>query len=355
MICKDQIETPALLIDLDALERNIRRMADYLQNKRAKLRPHFKTHKCPEIARMQLAAGAKGITCAKLSEAEILAGAGIQDILIANEVVESAKIERLARLALGARIGVAADNEANIRALSAAAKEAGSTLHALVEVNVGMGRCGVDTPEEALALASLISGLPGLEFEGIQAYEGHLAHMYDAEDRRLGVLDMVHQVAEVKALLEARCLQVKEISGGATGTYDMTGDGTIWTEIQAGSYVFMDTAYGALGLAFENALTVLATVVHKRPGVAIADAGMKTCSTDGGLPALKGIEGASVVALHEEHGAVYDERDQLHYLQKIEYIPGHCCTTVNLYDKYHCMRGGVLEAVWNIAGRGKSQ
>jgi D-serine deaminase-like pyridoxal phosphate-dependent protein len=349
------IETPALLIDMDSLDFNIRKMAAFIKDKSAKLRPHFKTDKCLEISYLQLAAGAKGITCAKLSEAEILAAGGIKDILIANEIIDPFKIERLARLAGGGvKITVAVDNEENIRTLSEAAIRAGTVIHVLIEVDVGMKRCGVNTADEVLYLAKRVMNSKGLVFEGIQAYEGHLAHVQDTESRRLGVNEMVAKVSGIKAYLEKNGIKVKEISGGSTGTYDITGDNTIWTEIQAGSYIFMDVAYGKLGLGFKNALTVLATVIHKRPGVAITDAGIKVCGTDQGLPEIKGHK-CTVTALNEEHGIIADETDELEYGQKIEYIPGHCCSTVNLHDKYHCMRNGLLEAVWPIEGRGKSQ
>jgi 3-hydroxy-D-aspartate aldolase len=304
---------------------------------------------------MLVAAGAKGICCAKLGEAETLVEAGIKDVLVANQIVDPVKVDRLAGLARsGCRIGVAADNEANIKDLSAAAARHGATIRVLVEVDVGMGRCGINTPEEALGLARLIAGARGLAFEGIQAYEGHIIHHRDLEVRRRGVRDMIAKVGGIKEHLEKKGLPVKEISGGGTGTYDITGDDTIWTEIQAGSYVFMDTVYNELGLSFENALFVLATVIHKRPGVAVTDAGQKVCTLEQGLPRVRGREHLSV-KLHEEHGLVADEKDELEYLEKIEYIPSHCCTTVNLHDRYHCVRNGLLEGTWPVAARGKSR
>lgn len=356
VMMKEQIETPALLIDLDILDWNIRTMADYMKGKKAKLRPHFKTDKCPTISHLQIAAGAKGITCAKLSEAEVLATAGIQDILIANQVVDPVKVFRLACLAQGSsKITVVVDNPENIDSLAEAVVKVGSTIHVLVEVDVGMKRCGVNTPEEVLYLAKKIVGAKGLVFEGIQAYEGHLGHIPDADARRRGVGQMIAKVERIKRALEENGIPVNQISGGGTGTYNITGDNTLWTEIQAGSYLFMDTEYDELGLTFQNALSVLTMVIHKRPGVAITDAGLKVCSTDGGLPALKNCRGVTLQRLHEEHGLLTDEGDQLTCLQKIEYIPSHCCTTVNLHDRYYCIRNGLLKAIWPIAGRGKSQ
>jgi D-serine deaminase-like pyridoxal phosphate-dependent protein len=350
----ESIETPALLVDMDALEWNIKVMADFMKGRRVRLRPHFKTHKSPAICHMQLVAGAKGICCAKLGEAEVLLTTGIPDVLIANQIVDPAKITRLAGLARGARVTVCVDNEQNVADLSAACAGAGSTLNVLVEVDVGMNRCGVKTAEEAVALAKRIAGSPGLHFEGIQAYEGHLVQLPRIEDRRAGVREMLEKIGRVKSLLEKAGLTVKEISGGGTATYNITGDDTIWTEIQAGSYVFMDTSYDQMGLPFRESLSLLATVIHTHAGRAITDAGMKVCSTDHGQPSLKGHPGMEVKT-NEEHGIVTDDAGVLRYAQKVEYLPSHCCTTVNLHDRYYCVRNGALEAVWPIPGRGRSQ
>ena len=349
-----QIETPALLIDLDALERNIRRMADYFKRRNATLRPHFKTHKCPEIARRQVAAGAEGITCAKVGEAEALVSGGIDDVFIANQIVAESRIRVLAELARRARIAVAVDNAENIASVSDAAQSAGTTLHLLVEVNVGMNRCGVDTQEEVLELAKKIIAAEGLAFDGIQAYEGHLVLNPDFETRSREVGEMIEKITCVKVFLEQNGIEVNRISGGGTGTYNLTGDNINWTEIQAGSYIFMDTKYNQLGLEFENALTVLATVIHKRPGVAVTDAGLKVCTAEFGMPRIKG-RPELALKFSAEHGSITDPNDQLQYLQKIEYIPSHCCTTVNLYDSFCCVRNGKLEDQWQITARGKSK
>jgi D-serine deaminase-like pyridoxal phosphate-dependent protein len=360
---KESIETPALLVDLDVLEDNIRLMSEFFRDRRAKLRPHFKTAKCPNIAHLQLASGAKGITCAKVGEAEVLVNAGVKDILVANQVVDPDKIYRLACMARGgAKIAVAVDRLENVDSLSAVARKVGAVLHVLVEVDVGMNRCGVNTEREALDLARRIVSAEGLEFEGIQAYEGHL--VYDTAQptrltdavKREGVRKMEQKVGGIKRCLERSGIPVNEISGGGTGTYHITGDGTIWTEIQAGSYVFMDNVYSRAGLPFGNSLSILTTVIHKRPGAAVTDAGLKVCSVDHGPPTIKDRPGLAIAGgLSEEHGRVLDERDELRYLQKIEYIPSHCCTTVNLHDRLYCVRRGMLEAVWPISGRGRSR
>ena len=362
--CKvEHIETPALLLDLDLLEENIRIMADFFKDRKVSLRPHFKTCKCPTVAHLQLEAGAKGITCAKVGEAEVLVNAGIRDVLVANQVVDPDKIYRLACMARGgARITVAVDCVENIESLSSVARNVGTTLHVLIEIDVGMNRCGVNTKEEALDLARRIGSAPGLAFEGIQAYEGHLVFdlhqptkLTDAVKRE-GVRKMQDKVGAIKSYLEDCGFPVKEVSGGGTGTYHITGDDTLWTEIQAGSYVFMDNVYSRGNLPFRNSLSILTTVIHKRPGMAVTDAGLKVCSTENGPPTIKDRPNLKILGnLSEEHGKVLDEGDELRYLQKIEYIPSHCCTTVNLHDQYYCVRKGRLEAVWPISGRGRSR
>lgn len=360
-IKKEQIETPALLIDLDILESNITTMADFLKEKKAKLRPHYKSYKCPTISHKQIAAGAKGITCSKVGEAETLVNAGIKDVYIANEIVGPVKILRIAGLARGgAKIGVAVDNSQNISDLSEAASKYGSKIYVFIEVDVGMERCGINTPEEALVLAKQIINAPGLVFEGIQAYEGHLVYSteipgYTDEYRRAGVQKMIEKVSMIKSALEKNGIQVKEISGVGTGTYNITGDNTIWTEIQAGSYVLMDNIYNRVGLKFKSSMTILSTIMHKRPGIAIADIGLKTCTTEQGPPEIKGYSHLKMhEELSEEHGLIDDPNDELEYGQKIEFTPSHCCTTVNLHDQFYCVRNGLLEAIWPIAGRGKS-
>ncbi len=355
MITKEQIETPCLLIDLDILEKNIRTMAEFFKDKKAKLKPHFKTFKCPAIAHKIINSGAKGICCAKLGEAEILVNSGIKDVLIANQIVDPDKIFRLAGLAHGeSKITVLVDNEENVRELSKAASLVGSTIYVLVEVDVGMKRCGVNTAEEVLKLAKAISSSDGLVFEGIQAYEGHLVHTPEYHIRFDGVQEVIKKITSIKEYLEKEGFKVNEISGAGTGTYAITGNNTIWTEIQAGSYVFMDTDYNRVGLPFGNALTVYSQVIHKRPGFAVTDAGLKVCAPDGGASVIKGHPEATLV-LNEEHGNITDEQDEFKYRQKIEYIPSHSCSTVNLHDYYYCVRNNYLEAVWPISARGKSK
>jgi len=354
VIRKNEIETPALLVDLDILESNIRKMAESFQGKRAMLRPHFKIHKCARIAHMQLAAGAKGLSCAKLSEAEVLATSGVNDILIANQIVDSQKVYRLARLAKNARITVCVDNTDNVAELSKAADACSSTIHVLVELEVGLNRCGVETNEEVLKLAKQISSSKGLVFEGFQAYAGHVCHLLDREERVSGTQKAEAIVKEKKEYVEAAGLEVKEISGAGTGTYNIHGNYDLWTEIQAGAYVFMDTNYCKLNLGFGQSLTVLTGIIHKRSGIAITDAGLKTCSNEAGPPVILGYPELPVV-LHEEHGNIIDKNDELRYRQKLEYMPSHCGCSVNLHDHYYCVRNDMLEAIWPISARGYSK
>jgi D-serine deaminase-like pyridoxal phosphate-dependent protein len=356
---KWELDTPALLIDLPAMERNIARMAAFFADKKAKLRPHAKTHKCPIISHKQLEAGnAVGVTCAKLGEAEVLAAAGIKDILIANQIVGPQKIARLMSLARQAEVMVAVDDPINVQQLSAAAVDAGVQLRVLVEVNIGMNRCGVEPGEPALELARRVAEARGLRFMGLQGYEGHLVMHRDLEERRQGTLAAMKRLVETRRLIESSGLEVEIVSGGGTGTYDITGRVEGVDEVQAGSYVFNDVRYRSVGAPFECALTVLATVISRpTPTLAITDAGHKVLTSEFGLPELVGVDGARLVGLSEEHGKLefrtpnYD----LHPGDRVELIPSHGCTTINLFDCYHVIRDGRLEAVWEISGRGRSR
>ncbi len=356
---KWDLDTPALVIDVPAMERNIARMDAFFADKKAKLRPHAKTHKCPTISHKQLAAGhAVGITCAKLGEAEALAAAGIKDILIANQIVGPQKIARLMGLAHQADVMVAVDDPVNVEQLSAAAVDAGVRLRVLVEVNIGMNRCGVEPGEPALELARKVAEAKGLRFMGLQGYEGHLVMHPNLDERRQRTLAAMKSLVDTRHLIEGAGLEVTIVSGGGTGTYDITGTIEGVDEVQAGSYVFNDVRYRSVGAHFDCALTVLATVISRpTPTVAVTDAGHKVLTSEFGLPELIGVEGASLTRLSEEHGKVEFEapnRD-LRPGDKVEFIPSHGCTTINLFDCYHVVRDDRLEAVWNIAGRGKSR
>jgi len=354
----DEVDTPALILDKAKLTRNIRKMADFAAGGPAQLRPHAKTHKCVEIAQLQLDAGAVGITCAKVGEAEALAGGGIPDILIANEIVGPLKIARLVELAKRCTVTVAVDDAGNVRQLSEAAVAAGVTLRCYVEVNIGMDRCGVESGSPALALARQVAAAPGLLFCGLQAYEGHLQNLEPFEERRARTEVDMRKALSVKEHIEAAGLRVANVSGCGTGTHTITGRLPWMTELQCGSYATMDAQYAAVGGAdYENALTVLATVISKpRPGKAIVAAGLKAITPELGDPAVL-LDGATWLDFSEEHGEITLEgpAQELRVGDKIELIPRHGCTTVNLYDQYHVVEDGVLTEVWKVAARGRSQ
>jgi D-serine deaminase-like pyridoxal phosphate-dependent protein len=356
------VDTPSLIIDLEVMERNLSTMAAFFADKHTKLRPHAKTHKSPIIAHKQLALGAVGITCAKLGEAEIMVEAGVPDVLIANEIVGPTKIARLVGLLHHARVTVAVDDPANLRALAAAASERGVTLDVLVEINTGMNRCGVEPGQAAVTLAQVAADLPGIRFRGIQAYEGHLVNVADAAERGERVRAAMAPIIESRHAIEAVGLPVEIVTGGGTGTFAHTGLVEGFDEIQAGSYVFMDAKYGevdGIGERFGPALTVLAMVIS-RPTAdrAILDIGRKTLGIDQGTPRLlDGPDGVRFLGFSEEHTtlAVEGAARELRPGDQVRVIPGHGCTTVNLYDRYIATRGGVVEAVWPIAGRGRAQ
>jgi D-serine deaminase-like pyridoxal phosphate-dependent protein len=357
----DAVDTPALVIDAAALERNIARMAAFFRQSRAVLRPHAKTHKSPVIAHRQLDAGAVGITCAKLGEAEVLAHAGVRDILVANQVVGEQKIARLVHLSRYAQVTVCVDDVVNAEQLSAAAQATGTSVGILIEVDVGMRRCGVEPGEPALELARRVAELPGLVFRGLQGYEGHLVNLREREERARRVRDAMAPLIETRRLIEDAGIPVEVVSGGGTGTYDMTSQIEGFDEIQAGSYVFMDATYckveGPAGV-FEPAAFLWSTVLSRpAPDRAVADIGLKTAATELGLPEAAGIEGVTVLGLSEEHARLRLEGEarSLRPGDKLRFLPGHICTTVNLHNHYIVVRDGIVEAVWSVAARGCSQ
>jgi 3-hydroxy-D-aspartate aldolase len=351
----EQLETPALVLDMDAMEENIRAMERLLSGTGIALRPHYKSHKCVELAWRQIEAGAKGITCAKLGEAEDLIQAGIGDILIANQIVDPAKIARLVHLAKCCRLTVCVDDLENVRNLSEAAVQAGATLYCLVEYDVGMKRCGARTEEEFLTLAEAVEASEGLCFEGIQAYAGNLSHEEDRGWREKEAEAVEHRLRSLLRYLTDHSVAVKEVSGVSTGTVEFKRQGGVYTEIQAGSYLFMDAAYARLSPGFQHALFVYATVVSTAGGRVVTDAGMKSCSTDQGEPVYEAYPDA-VVSMSEEHSAFWaDPAKPCHVGDRLRAIPGHCCTTVNLHDRIYRMRGGEVEGCMMVTSRGKSR
>ena len=356
---KEAIDTPALLVDLDIFEANIQRMANFFKTVNADLRPHTKTHKTTIIAHKQIMAGAIGVTCAKLGEAEARVHAGIRDVLIANQIVGPHKIARLTNLAKHSDIMVAVDDSHNVDQLSAAAAVKGVTLRVLIEVNTGMNRCGTEPGQPTLNLARHILKSRRLQFEGLMGYEGHTVAKTDMVERKTETGKAVDLLIASKHLLEENNISVKIMSGGGTGTHAITGSYPEMTEIQAGSYIFMDSMYHnvkGVGDRFPCSLTLLATVVS-RPGPTriVVDAGMKVLTKEFGIPQPI-TEGLEMLSLSEEHGTLKADRAvDLKPGDKLEILPTHCCTTVNLHDCYYGIRNGIVESVWAIAARGKSQ
>ena len=358
---KTELDTPALLIDLDKMEANIQTMANYFSTVNADLRPHVKTHKTPIIAHKQIAAGAIGVTCAKLGEAEAVIHAGIRDVLIANQIVGAQKIARLINLAKHAEIMVAVDNPQNVQAIAEAAAAKGATVRMLIEVNIGMDRCGVEPGAPTLELANQIRQSPNLVFEGLMGYEGHTVAKPNRSERDAAAREAMQRLLDTKHYLEKQGVEIPIMSGGGTGTFNITGSIPEMTEVQAGSYVLMDATYGnveGVGDHFDCALSVLATVVSRpNPSRMIVDTGLKVLAKEFGIPQPVGLTGVEMTGLSEEHGKmqVSDENVSLKPGDKLEILPTHCCTTVNLHDRYYGIRNGIVESVWDITARGKAQ
>ncbi|HVR89018.1 MAG TPA: DSD1 family PLP-dependent enzyme [Candidatus Limnocylindria bacterium] len=341
-------------MDLDALERNLDRMAAFAKRTGKAIRPHAKTHKSPLVARMQLDRGAIGLCCAKLGEAEVMADAGVGPLLITTEIAGEPKVSRLVALRHRSAVLAAVDDVEAARALSDAMRAAGLTLDVLVDVNVGQERTGV-LPDGAGELAARVASLPGLRLRGIQAYEGQLQHIYQEAERRLRWRDCADQLLRAREEIMKRGLGLDLVSTAGTGTCAFAAELPEVTEVQAGSYPFMDCDYVRVaGLPYESSLTVLASVVSRQRGdTAVIDAGWKAVSTDGGMPVVKGRPELAYEVMGDEHGGVRGAR--MIPGERIELVPSHCDTTVNLYDEYVCLRNGVVEAVWPIAARGRIQ
>jgi D-serine deaminase-like pyridoxal phosphate-dependent protein len=359
----DAIDTPALVLELDAFESNLARMAEFVSGSRVRLRPHAKSHKCPEIARRQVALGAVGICAQKTSEAEAFVDAGIEDVLVSNEVVGRAKLDRLARLATRAKVSVCCDDAANARDISAAARAAGSTVSVYVEVDVGQHRCGVAPGEPAAALAKEIASLPGLRFAGLHAYHGGAQHLRSVEERRAAIVAAAALARETRALIVSRGIACPVVTGAGTGTFPFEQGSGAYDEIQPGSYVFMDADYNRNAWAdaaatfpkFEQSLFVLATAMSTpAPDRAVVDAGLKASSIDSGMPTLLGWPGVEYAKASDEHGvlAIAAGARGPSLGERVRLVPGHCDPTVNLYDWIVCVRGGRVEAVWPISARG---
>lgn len=347
-----ELLTPALVLDKKIFEENMDTMNQLLSGTHMKLRPHYKSHKCGEIARIQMQRGACGMTCAKLGEAMDLRKNGVGDIFIANQIVQPEKIKLAAELAESCRLMVCVEDKENIKALSEAAAKRGVDIYCMVEFEVGMNRCGVTTFEEVLELARLIERLPGIHFDGIQAYAGNLAHEHSLSKRQEQTAVIEDTVSRLKEYLEKHGLTVREVGGCSTGTVEQRPRDSVYTHLQAGSYIFMDQAYSHLHLKFKHALYILTTVISAKKDRFITDTGVKSLGMDQGDPILVGVPSDTKVEWSEEHGTIYLEDHGRKINDKFAYIPGHCCTTVNTFDKIYVVEGDEVVDAWDITARG---
>lgn len=349
-----RLATPCLVIDLAAAERNIGRAAERFARGPVKLRPHFKAHKLTALMRRQIdAGGCSGVTCATAYEAEVLAGEGFDDILVANQVVDPGGVAALARAAARARVTVAVDCLAQVEILDGAAREHGVRFGVLIEIDVGMGRCGINLgSDRLLALADAVGASARLELLGLQGYEGHVVLREDRALRRT----MVWQAQEIlrveKARLEAAGFPCPVVSGGGTGTFDLAADNGVLTEIQAGSYVLMDARYASLDIPFENALYCATTLISRRgPDCGVANAGLKSLTVEYGMPRAA-VPGVSVISLADEHARLaLDPASPLVVGDPVPLIPAHIDPALNLHDVVAVWEGGDRITDWVVDGR----
>ncbi|MCC0038795.1 MAG: DSD1 family PLP-dependent enzyme [Brucellaceae bacterium] len=358
------IQTPCLVLDLDALERNIRKMGDYARAHGMRHRVHGKMHKSVDVAKLQeRLGGAVGVCCQKVSEAEVFVRGGIKDVLVSNQVRDPAKIDRLARLpGFGARIIVCVDDLANVAELSAAARKHGTVLEIFVEIDCGAGRCGVTTTQAVVEIAKAVDAAPNLKFTGIQAYQGAMQHLDKYEDRQAKLDIAIAMVKDAVAGLEAVGLKPELVSGGGTGSYYFESASGVYNELQCGSYAFMDADYGRIldkdgqridQGEWENSLFLLTSVMsHAKADKAICDAGLKAQSVDSGLPFVFGRDDVKYIKCSDEHGVIEDPNGVLAINEKLRLVPGHCDPTCNIHDWYVGVRNGKVETLWPVSARG---
>ena len=358
----EDVDTPALLLDLDAFEFNIQLMAGFAKKFGINHRPHAKTHKSPVVAQKQIAAGAVGQCCQKVAEAEILVAGGVSDVLVSNQIVGRRKLDRLAGLARNANISVCVDDKDNINQINAAAKRFNAKIDVLVEIDIGAGRCGVAPGKAAVELAQIIANNSNLTFGGLQAYQGRAQHIRGFGERKIAIEKAGKLVQKTVHLLSEAGLECRLITGAGTGTFQFEAHSGIWNELQAGSYCFMDADYG-LNLnetgefinTFRNSLFIWATIMsHPTKDRAVVDAGHKATSIESGLPLVADLKGVKYVSASDEHGSLMLGGDAIDVKigQKIRLIPGHCDPTVNLHDWYIGIRNGMVESIWPVEARG---
>lgn len=357
----DQVATPALIIELDAFENNVRRMRNFLRQSGMQHRAHAKTHKSADIALYQIEHGdACGICCQKVSEAEVLVVGGVGDVLISNQVTDPDKIDRLAQLATRAKLQVCVDDAENVAALSAAASEHAAQIDCLVELDCGAGRCGVPAGQPVVDLARAISAAEGLSFAGLQAYHGSAQHIRDFNERKASIDAAVSQVKDTLAMLEVAGIACATVTGAGTGSYYFEGGSGVYTELQCGSYIFMDADYQRVNdergnniSEFENSLFVLTSIMSKtRDDQAVCDAGLKAHSVDSGLPEIYQNDTLKYLKCSDEHGVIADPENSLKLNDRLKLIPGHCDPTCNLYDWYVGVRDNKVECLWPVTARG---
>lgn len=360
-----RLNTPCLILDLDCLDENIERMAALTKSAGVALRPHSKGHKSLAIAQKQLAAGAIGVCCTTLGEAEVMVDGGIENVLITSEVASPTMIARLIALNGKAKeLAVVTDNPANVDALEEAAAQTSQPLSVIVEYDVGQGRTGVVDEDDAAALAQAVARKPHLRFAGIQAYYGHLQHIVKYSDRDRAVATQARRIRALRNRLSTSGLPPQIVTGGGTGTYAFDLASGVFTEIQPGSYPFLDREYVEIELAegtpsFLPALFVGATVVSaNRPGFVIVNAGYKSFATEGGPPVVSSprLTEPKYQLMGDEHGGVSfrDAPDsKVGLADFVEFLVPHCDPTINLYDWYHCVRGDVLVEIWPVDARGR--
>ncbi|MEL6798859.1 MAG: 3-hydroxy-D-aspartate aldolase BhcC [Pseudomonadota bacterium] len=363
---ESEIQTPCLVLDLDALERNIKKMGDYARAHGMRHRVHGKMHKSVDVAILQESLGGSvGVCCQKVSEAEVFARGGIKDVLVSNQVRDPQKIDRLARMPkLGARTICCVDDIENVADLSEAAERHGTQIECLVEIDCGAGRCGVTTTPEVVEIAKAIDAAPGLKFAGIQAYQGAMQHMDSYDDRKAKIAVAVAQVKDAVDTLKADGIECDIVGGGGTGSYYFESTSGVYNELQCGSYAFMDADYGRIldkdgnridQGEWENALFLLTSVMsHAKADKAIVDAGLKAQSVDSGLPVIFGRDDVEYVKCSDEHGVVADPDRKLKVNDKLRLVPGHCDPTCNVHDWYVGVRNGKVETLWPVSARGKA-
>ena len=360
----EQLDTPAMLVDLTLMEANIARLMERLQASQVQVRPHLKTVKSPDLVRLLLQAGAVGGCVAKVSEAEVMVQAGIHNLLITTEIVGAPKLARLiALLPHAPQLTVVVDSLEGAQALNRALEEANQQIAVLIDVNVGQNRCGVQPGEEARQLAQELRSLRRLRVKGVQGYEGHLQHVPNAQEREQRCRAAMQQLTATANLLRADGFAIEVVTTGGTGTAEICATCAGVTEVQPGSFIFMDIDYRrAIGPVYANALSILSTVLSRpTPTRAVIDAGLKSLSTDSGMPELKGWPEIAYRPGGDEHGlltwADQARSDPLPFTvgERVEIFPSHIDTTINLHDRYYAHRHGRLEAIWPVAARGKVQ